>query len=101
MAVSPIKINTNRLKTDADQIENVICSMEKKKEKLQAELEHLNSMWEGPAKESFTKAFRSDLKILDSVLKNLRTIQRYEVQSKEKYDNCENRVHELVSGIKV
>lgn len=101
MAVNHIKVSTNRLHTDAEQIGSLIRSMEKESSDMKNSVQQMNHMWEGPSKQAFVNAFYTDMNALDTVIRSLKSIQSFEIQAKTKYETCEQQVEQLVSSIHV
>lgn len=96
-----IKVNTNRLGSDADQVKNHISNMEKQLTSMEAGIKQLNSMWEGPAKKAFVQAFEDDRKAAMEIIKELKSLQTFEMQAKGKYEKCESQVSSLVDSIRI
>ena len=79
-----IKINTNRLQSDAEQVNNCIAQM-----------------WDGDGSEAFKAAFASDMKMLSSMIQNLKKVYQFEQTAKSKYNSCEQKVAEMIHNIRV
>lgn len=99
--VSKIKINTGSLKSDASSIEASIKRINSSLESLRSDLVKLDSMWDGPASETFKAAYNSDIEALTTVISNLTKLNNYEKNARTKYDSCEQKVGSIVSSIKV
>lgn len=98
---SKIKINTGSLKSDAFSIGTSIQKIEKSLANLQSDLTKLDSMWDGPASETFKAAYNSDIAALKTVISNLKKLNNFETSAREKYDSCEQKIGSIVSSIKV
>ncbi len=96
-----IKVNTNSLKSDASSIEASIKRINISLKNLQSDLIKLDSMWDGPASETFKVAYNSDIEALRTVISNLTKLNNYEKTARNKYDSCEQKVGSIVSSIKV
>ena len=96
-----IKVNTNRLKTDASTIKDHISSIEKEIEDLRGHNTTLDAMWDGPSSEAFKAAFEADITALEQMVKSLKSLNNYEDNARDKYDDCERKVSDLVNQIKV
>ncbi|MDO4555392.1 MAG: WXG100 family type VII secretion target [Lachnospiraceae bacterium] len=96
-----IKVSTNRLKSDADQVNSLIQKMEQTMTSMKSNITQLGTMWEGPTKKAFMAAFESDRQAADGVLKELKAMHSFEEQAKTQYERCENQVSSLVSGIRI
>lgn len=98
---SKIKINTGSLKSDTSSIGTSIQKIEKTLTNIQNDLTKLDSMWDGPASETFKVAYNSDIAALKTVISNLKKLNDFEISAREKYDSCEQKVGSIVSSIKV
>lgn len=96
-----IRVNTNSLKGDSDNISLNIKNIKSSMNNLKNNLAKLDSMWDGPSSESFKNAFNRDVEALNTVIENLASVNSFEINSKSKYEACEQQVGSIVSGIKV
>lgn len=96
-----IKVNTNRLKTDASTIKGHIDSIIKEIADLRTHNSALDAMWDGPSSEVFKANFEADIKALEEMIKSLKSLNEYEDYARDKYDDCEQKVADLVNQIKV
>ena len=96
-----IKINTNRLQSDAEQVNNCIAQMKAEMEKMQESVTRMDQMWDGDGSEAFKAAFASDMKMLSSMIQNLKKVYQFEQTAKSKYNSCEQKVAEMIHNIRV
>lgn len=96
-----IKINTDRLKNDTSDIAQHISSIRKLITDLTGHNLVLDGMWDGPSSEAFKMAFQSDIAMLDGIMGSLEELNRFEDNARQKYDECEGKVSELVDQIKI
>lgn len=96
-----IRINTNRLNNDANDIYNRIQAMKKEMDTMKGDVQAMNSMWEGESKNAFVEAFDTDMTALATMINNIEAIYRFETNAKTKYENCEDKVAQLIADIKV
>lgn len=99
MAISKIKVNTQKLKNTADSVQEELNNIKKKLKEMQGDVATLNGMWEGDANEEFNKSFEDDIEDLEIICKNIQELIDYEVRAKNKYNNCEQKVSELINSI--
>lgn len=97
--MAEFQVSTSRLNSDAEAVGRSIAQMSVRLKELQDNLVKLDSMWDGPAGNTFKEAFREDVKALESVIKNLQKISEFEKTAGNKYEKCEREVSELVAGI--
>ena len=96
-----IKINTSSLNRDAGQVNSCIQKMKSEMTKMKSSVSELDGMWDGPGSEAFKKAFQDDVNGMETLFKNLEEIYKYEVNAKNEYESCENKVYQLVSSIRI
>ena len=96
-----IKVNTSRLDSDLKEFGDHIKAIQKAIADLRDHNRVLDGMWEGPASETFKQNFEADIKALEEVVKTLDGINRFEDNARTKYNNCENKVADLVNQIHV
>lgn len=99
MATTVFKVNTSRLNTDAGTVHAAATQISKQLAALQKGVTELNAMWDGPSHQAFHQAFTDDLTALSTMITNLNKLYQYEVNAKEKYETCENRVINEVNQI--
>lgn len=97
--MAEFQVSTSRLNTDAESVGQSVAQMSTKWRELKENLVKLDSMWDGPASETFKKAFREDIQALESVIKNLQKISEFEKMAEGKYEKCERTVADIVAGI--
>lgn len=97
--MADIKTNTNRMRGDVEGLDAQIRNMNRAYQALQQKKGELDVMWDGPASESFKNAFQDDLTALQTMIQNMQKLSAYENTAKGKYEQCENRVSEIISGI--
>lgn len=101
MSANHIKVSTNRLNADAQQMGSMIGSMKKEMENMKDSVKQLNNMWEGLSKKAFVQAFNDDMTALTAVIDSLNEIRTFETEAKSIYENCEKQVAQLVDSIRV
>ena len=96
-----IKVNTSRLNSDSSQVSECIRAMKSEMGKMKASVSQLDSMWDGESSEAFKSAFWGDMEAMSQIISALEKFQQDEMNAKRKYDDCENEVGSLISGIRV
>lgn len=96
-----IKINTNRLGADADRIHSYIENIIKEISNMRQSVTVLEKMWEGSAKSAFYKAFWNDIKVIETVVNELKAIYEYDINAKKKYEQCDKQISFLIAEIPV
>lgn len=101
MAIDKIKVNTSKLKNTTNNIEDALKDIKNKMKAMEADVKALNSMWTGDAYDAFNQAFHDDITDLGQICENIQSVIDYETKAKTEYDNCEQKVSDLVDKITV
>ncbi len=96
-----IKINTNRLGTDAESIKRCIDNLANEVQNMRGSVDALRKMWEGQSCDAFYRAFLDDMRAMETVIKNLKSIWTYDTSAKKEYESCERRVSGMIADIQV
>lgn len=94
-----IRVNTGRMKQDVDNIMASVNQISMKYTDLIQKKAELDTMWDGPASESFKKVTEDDMIALATVIGNLKKVYEYENIARERYEQCENRISGEIAGI--
>ena len=92
-----IKVNTERLRSDASDIKDYLQIIEKDIEQLRLHSTALSDIWG----EAGSEAFEQDLSALYEAIKHFSVLNEYENNAVITYDECEYKVGTLVDQIKV
>ena len=101
MGIEKIAVNTTVLSRNRDEISNQLRVITDKMQRMQDEVAQLNNMWTGVASEAFNRAFNNDIKFLLSISKQMQNIIDYETNAVTEYDNCEQKISQLIQEIRV
>lgn len=101
MAKQFIKINTDSLGADVNELRELISNSEANLEKMYESVTALDSMWDGPANESFVSQFNSDFTVFREIIALLRDLVDDMDDAKQKYNKCEDEVYSLISSMKI
>ena len=99
MAISKIKVSTTELQSDARSVESSIKQLETEIGRLEQELNTINTMWEGPASETFFLVFQADIEELRNLIRDLQSFNTYENNAVSNYNRCESEVGGLVDSL--
>ena len=101
MAVSYIKINTDRLESDIKQVNESIASVEKSMAELVSEIAQLNEMWKGEANTAFRMQTEKDFNYMKQIIKGFQEYASDMEDAKRDYIRCENQVIDTVNSIRI
>lgn len=96
-----IRTDTDRLGTDAADIQRYIQNIADEANNMKSSVAELERMWEGPSSRAFHIAFQDDMRAVETVIKNLKSIYAYGTNAKKEYESCERKVATMIAEIKV
>ena len=96
-----IKVNTNVLGKDIQEMRTLANSVERDLNDIYALVSALDAMWDGPANDKFRREFSADKKVCANVVKEINRLINDTTSAKTKYESCERNVHSLVGSLRV
>lgn len=101
MSIKYIEVSTDQLDADRGDMETGLQKIREQFNRLFEEMQALDAMWEGTAKQTFQAQFAGDCEIANDVCNNLgKYIESMKNASRE-YKKCENDVAEIIAAIKI
>lgn len=101
MTIELIKVENSSLSGDITNFENYVNQFADCQANMVTQIEELSTKWSGPSKETFMREFKNDCDFLDemkSALNEMIETMRYALSL---YQECDNDVSAIVSGLKV
>lgn len=99
--VEMIKCNMQTLDNDNQSVNNNIARIEAAIESLEEQKATLKENWFGDAAEAFFAEFTAEIEKLKNVLNMLKDLSSYERKSKDTYNDGENKISGVISGINI
>lgn len=97
--MNSVKANTNMLQSDISSIKSEIESISGEIDTMYGNIVKLGNMWKGSANNIFNESFSKDYDDMKNFVKSLnKDVLRIEDERKA-YDDCENRVINLVQSV--
>jgi WXG100 family type VII secretion target len=96
-----IKISTESLKNDSNKITELALSAKKQLQAVYSEIEILDGMWDGPAKDVFLKQFDQDYELFKNLCRFVEVFADDMNNAALEYERCENNVKDAVKAIRV
>lgn len=101
MSIKYIEVSTGQLDSDRADMASGLQKIREQFNRLFEEMQALDAMWEGPAKQTFQAQFAGDCEIAEEICENLaKYIESMENASQE-YKKCENDVADIIAAIKI
>ncbi|CDD59731.1 putative uncharacterized protein [Clostridium sp. CAG:43] len=101
MTINEIEINTSTLARTIEGLETTTGKLEEQIESMFRTVQELDQMWDGEANAAFNKQFEEDHTLCKDMCTELRAMIESLKHAKTEYDNCENRVNDLVLQLKI
>lgn len=101
MASGYIRVNTNALKSDADDLREMAEASRKQLNDIKEHIVALDRMWDGPANEVFVQQFIGDYELLNALCDSVKAFADDLTEASAEYDKCEDSVESAVRAIKV
>lgn len=101
MAGKKIKVNTNNLKNDANEVLELTKQAKANIKKMYDAVSELDGMWDGPANEAFMNQFRNDYEAFIDLCSYVENLSSKMKSSSNEYNKCEDNVYQLINKIKI
>ena len=95
-----IRIHTDRLGTDAGQIQDGIEAVTRQLDEMQQSVAALERMWEGSGREAFHQTFREDMEAAQNAVAGMKEIYAYDTNAKQQYEQRERKIAALLAQIR-
>lgn len=95
-----IRVNTDRLGTDAERIQGCIEAVVREIDEMKQSAAALERMWEGSGREAFYRTFREDMQAAENAVAGLKEICAYDTNAKQQYEQRERRIADLIADIR-
>lgn len=99
MAVSYIKVNTQILNKDINEMREQVEQVREQMKAMTEEMSELAAMWDGPAHDALQNQFLTDCDRLQEILQEMQTFFQSLERAKTTYDKCEIQVEDIVNAI--
>lgn len=96
-----IQIDTARLGSTGDNIQTAAEQMRECVQRLYAEMEELDAMWQGPAHGAFAAQFRQDQQAMEQICQALQGYAQNLNQAKNEYEQCNHDVRGIIDAIRI
>ena len=101
MKVEKIRVDTTQLQKDKNTVKANLKKVERIIKSIYDDVAELDAMWDGSANEAFKNQFQRDYVTINEILRDIEKYIEKMSYAKNKYENCENAVSEIISKIKV
>ena len=94
-----LKVDTERLSQDSNQLKDELTMIEKKVDKMYEEVFALSDMWKGVAKSKFVNSFQKDYNVMKQMIAVLQQYAQRLIEESSSYKDCEMTVIDMVNDI--
>lgn len=96
-----IQIDTARLGGTGDTIQTAVEQMRGCVQRLYAQMEELDAMWQGPAHGAFATQFRQDQQTMEQICLALQGYAKDLHQARTEYEQCNHDVRGIIDAIRI
>lgn len=96
-----IEVSIGTLAQDVQDMEDVLAALKKEMNEMDALIASLNSMWQGDAKNVFTKQYTVDKQTWEDMRVNVEEILKGMQNAKQAYERCESNVSQKIDGLRM
>lgn len=96
-----LKVNTNRMASDVQQLTTRMEQAKEHGEKIKAAMDALNAMWEGQARDAEKQSFDTEYQNVVNLCDLVRQMIDELSAAREAYETCENQVMDTVNGLRI
>lgn len=101
MSLEYLHVDTSAMKSDCSKLRESKTDLMENFKTLFSEIESIDEMWEGPAKEAFVSSVRQDKVTCDEFASAIESyIQQMEAACQE-YEKCENELHDYIENLNI
>ena len=101
MAVSKIKVDTDRLDQTRKELQGKLDRIRKDIDQIREDMNTLNAMWTGEAHEAYEATTAEDIQAISALCDGMESVIRYESNAVTEYNKCERQVADLIAKIKI
>lgn len=101
MAINEIEMNTSTLAGTIESLERESTNLERQIKTMFQQVQELDQMWTGAAKQAFSQQFQTDYETCKEMCTELKDVIKSLRHARDEYDRCERRVDELVRQLRV
>lgn len=95
-----IKVNATTLNNQGEEICQLANKAQTAIDTMYEQVRVLDTMWEGPANETFVKQFVADYESFKSICNYVKDFAESVKDASNKYDRCENQVEDEIRSLK-
>lgn len=101
MAITNLKVNTDRMKGDSGDLTSRLNDARNQMKELSSAMETLLSYWDGPAKEAEQKVFQAEQENITQLFQLFKDLIDELESDAIAYVNCESEVADTVNALNV
>lgn len=94
-----IEMDTQSLARDRQLIQKELEKMSTRMEYVKETMEHLGTMWEGPAHQAFFSQFAKDYLVMKQFEKEVQAFVQTMMYAEREYQKCEDAISQAVESI--
>jgi len=96
-----IEVNTGSLAQDVQDMKEVLSELKKEMDEMDTLIASLNMMWQGDAKDAFTKQYNTDRQVWLDMRVNMEEILKGMQNARLAYEKCESSVGQKIDSLRI
>ena len=96
-----IEVNTGSLAQDVQDMEEVLTALQKEMDEMDTLIAALNTMWQGDAKNAFTKQYNADRQVWVNMRESMEEVLQGMQNARLAYEKCESSVGQKIESLRI
>lgn len=96
-----IEVNTGSLAQDVRDMEEVLSELKMEMDEMDTLIASLNTMWQGAAKNAFTKQYNADRQVWLDMRVNMEEILKGMQNARLAYEKCESSIGQKIDSLRI
>lgn len=101
MAITNLKVNTDRMRNDAEDLASRLTQSRTRLQELCAAMDTLLSYWDGPASQAETQIYQAEKQNMDQLCKLMDELINELSSDASAYSTCEQQVADAVNALRI
>lgn len=101
MAITNLKVNTDRMCNDVDDLTNRLTQSKARLQELCAAMDTLLGYWDGPASQAETQIYQAEKQNMDQLCKLIDELINELSSDASAYSTCEQQVADAVNSLRI
>lgn len=101
MAITNLKVNTDRMRSDAEDLTNRLKQSKTRMQELCSTMDALLGYWEGPASQAEKQVYQAEKQNMDQLSRLMDDLIKELASDASVYETCEQQVADAVNSLRL